>query len=108
MDTTKIVLLVIDEAHRASGNYAYCNIIQEIENKGKSGFRILALTATPVSRIDNMQQVIYNLRCSALEVRGEDDEEIKKYTYQKDVTELIVPKFDHIKELDISLNKIID
>jgi len=51
-----------------------------------------------------MQQVIYNLRSSALEVRGEDDEEIKKHTFQKDVTELIVPKLDHIKELDFSLN----
>ena len=26
-DVTKITLLVIDEAHRATGNYAYCNII---------------------------------------------------------------------------------
>ena len=27
LDTSKIVLLVIDEAHRATGNYAYCRII---------------------------------------------------------------------------------
>ena len=55
-----------------------------------------------------MQSIIYNLRCSALEVRGEDDEEIKKYIFQKDVTELIVPKNDHIKELDKKLILIID
>jgi ERCC4-related helicase len=26
-DVTKIVLLVIDEAHRTTGNYAYCRVI---------------------------------------------------------------------------------
>lgn len=31
LDVTRIVLLVIDEAHRASGNYAYCNIINKLE-----------------------------------------------------------------------------
>jgi len=30
-DITKTVLLIIDEAHRASGNYAYCNIIKLLE-----------------------------------------------------------------------------
>lgn len=27
-DPTKLTLLVIDEAHRATGNYAYCNVIK--------------------------------------------------------------------------------
>ena len=72
---------MIDEAHWATGKYAYCNIIEQIEEKAKSGFRILSLTATPVSKIDDMQKVIYNLRCAALEVRGEEDEEIRKYTF---------------------------
>lgn len=30
-DPSKIVLLIIDEAHRATGNYAYCRIIQMLE-----------------------------------------------------------------------------
>lgn len=30
-----------------------------------------------------------------LEVRDEQDEEIKKYTYQKDITTLIIPKGNH-------------
>jgi ATP-dependent DNA helicase MPH1 len=47
-DSSKIVLLVVDEAHRASGNYAFCNVIQ------KNGFRVLSLSATPVSKIANL------------------------------------------------------
>ena len=52
-DITKIVLIVIDEAHRASGNYAYCNIIKLLEQQD-IGFRILSLSATPVSKIENL------------------------------------------------------
>jgi ATP-dependent DNA helicase MPH1 len=52
-DSSKIVLLVVDEAHRASGNYAFCNVIQMLSAK-KNGFRVLSLSATPVSKIANL------------------------------------------------------
>lgn len=41
------------------------------------GFRIIALSATPVSKIENLQTVVQNLRVSMFEVRDEDDAEIK-------------------------------
>ena len=47
------MLLVIDEAHRATGNYAYCKIIEMLEAMN-IGFRIVALSATPVSKIENL------------------------------------------------------
>ena len=49
----RIVCLIIDEAHRASGNYAYCNVIKQLEEIDV-GFRILSLSATPVSKIENL------------------------------------------------------
>ena len=52
-DVSRIVCLVIDEAHRASGNYAYCNVIKLIEEMDM-GFRILSLSATPVSKIETL------------------------------------------------------
>jgi len=52
-DCQRIVLLVVDEAHRASGNYAYCKIIEFLE-KLDVGFRILSLSATPVSKIETL------------------------------------------------------
>lgn len=57
LDCSKIVLLVIDEAHRATGNYAYCRIIQMLEMQN-IGFRIVALSATPVSKIENLQTIV--------------------------------------------------
>ena len=66
----KTVCVVVDEAHRASGNYSYCNVINELE-KLDVGFRLLSLSATPVSKIEDLQDVVNNLRCSMLEVRDD-------------------------------------
>ena len=84
LDTKKIVLLVIDEAHRATGNYAYCKIIQLLEG-ARTGFRILSLSATPVSKIENLQTIVNALRVSNFEVRDEEDVEVKKYTHDKNI-----------------------
>lgn len=53
VDLKKVCLLVFDEAHRATGNYAYCKIIQQTE-AANVGFRIVALSATPVSKIEQL------------------------------------------------------
>lgn len=43
--------LVIDEAHKALGNYAYCQVVQEIM-KYTNQFRVVALSATPGSDVN--------------------------------------------------------
>ena len=91
VDMSRIVLLVIDEAHRATGKYAYCNLIQHMEQQAV-GFRILALSATPVSKIENLQAIVEALRVSKFEVRDENDEEVKRYTYDKNIVEVLVER----------------
>lgn len=95
----KVCLIVIDEAHRATGNYAYCKIIEFLEKQG-AGFRIVALSATPVSKIENLQTIVQSLRVCKFEVRDEADDEVKKYTYDKNLIEIIVDKEDGISILD--------
>lgn len=92
---SRIVLLVIDEAHRATGKYAYCKLIQQMEQQGV-GFRILALSATPVSKIENLQTIVESLRVSKFEVRDENDEEVKRYTYDKNIVEVLVERENSI------------
>lgn len=53
LDSRKIVLVIIgiiqtilDEAHKAVGNYAYTQAIKLLE-KSRVGYRIVALSATP-------------------------------------------------------------
>lgn len=52
-DSKKISLIVFDEAHRATGDYAY-TIIVKILKEEKVGFRVLALSATPGNNIEKV------------------------------------------------------
>ena len=103
----KIVLLVIDEAHRATGNYAYCKIIQLIE-EARTGFRILSLSATPVSKLENLQTVVNSLRVSNFEVRDEDDSEVKKYAYDKNIVEVFVEKENNVTSMEVHIFKMME
>ncbi|KAK1090047.1 3'-5' DNA helicase, partial [Friedmanniomyces endolithicus] len=59
-DPKKIVLVVVDEAHKATGAYAYTEVIAFLR-RFNSSFRVLALTATPGSTVEAVQAVIDHL-----------------------------------------------
>nr|GEU83199.1 DEAD-box ATP-dependent RNA helicase FANCM isoform X2 [Tanacetum cinerariifolium] len=80
----QIVCLVIDEAHRASGNYAYCVVVRELMAVPVQ-LRILALTATPGSDRKTIQNVIDNLQISSLEYRSETDHDVMQYVNDRKV-----------------------
>lgn len=78
------VCLVIDEAHRATGNYAYCGVIKELLSRN-SMFRVLALSATPGSKAEVVQNVIDNLLISHIECRDANDPDVRQYMKQRQV-----------------------
>ncbi|XP_049986758.1 Fanconi anemia group M protein [Alexandromys fortis] len=82
--------LVVDEAHKALGNYAYCQVVRELV-KYTTHFRILALSATPGSDIKAVQQVITNLLIGKVELRSEDSPDILPYSHERRVEKLVVP-----------------
>lgn len=73
-----IVCIVFDEAHRATGSYAYTNVVKFI-NRFNSSYRVLALTATPGTDITGVQEVVNNLNISKIEIRTEESMDIVKY-----------------------------
>ena len=75
-----LVCLVIDEAHRAMGNYSYCEAVRELMVVPVQ-LRILALTATPGSKQQTVQDVIGNLHISKLEHRNETDHDVMPYVH---------------------------
>ncbi|KAF9670622.1 hypothetical protein SADUNF_Sadunf13G0088000 [Salix dunnii] len=79
-----MVCLVIDEAHRASGNYSYCVAIRELLAIPVQ-LRILALTATPGSKQPAVQHIIDNLQISALEYRNESDPDVIPYVHDRKI-----------------------
>ncbi|KRZ15861.1 Fanconi anemia group M protein, partial [Trichinella pseudospiralis] len=87
---TDVKCLVVDEAHRATGNHAYCQVINEMIKYG-SHFRVLALSATPGSDLKMVQQVIQNLLIANLEIRSEDSAELQQYTHSRAIKKIVVP-----------------
>ncbi|KAJ3288554.1 hypothetical protein HK104_008100 [Borealophlyctis nickersoniae] len=102
----KMVLLVVDEAHRATGNHAYCEVVRELRRHNEQ-FRILALTATPGSEVKTVQNVVENLLISRIEIRTEDSLDIKPYIHQRNLELVTVPLGDTINAIKDAYCKIL-
>jgi ATP-dependent DNA helicase MPH1 len=94
-DPKKIVLLVVDEAHRATGNYAYVTVVQFLRRFNKS-FRVLALTATPGASVEAVQEVVDNLEISKVEIRTEESIDIRQYVHRRDIDQILLDPSDEI------------
>ncbi|KAH9466537.1 hypothetical protein PSHT_07512 [Puccinia striiformis] len=79
-----IICVVVDEAHRATGAYAYC-VVVKLLMRFNPHFRVLALTATPGSDPERVQAVIDNLHIGHIEVRTEESMDIIPYTKNKEI-----------------------
>ena len=93
-------LVIFDEAHRAVGNYAYVAI-------GKKcllhGIQTLGLTASPGSDYSRLKEVITNLGIENIEVRTEDDRDVKPYIPERKLRWKII---DMPKEIKLIASKI--
>ncbi|KAI5466055.1 ATP-dependent DNA helicase mph1 [Mariannaea sp. PMI_226] len=94
-DPKSIALIVIDEAHRAVGEYAYAKVLKLIRRFSKS-FRVLALTATPGSKIETVQEVIDNLGISHCEIRTEDSIDIRQYVHSRNIEQIVLDPSDEM------------
>lgn len=83
-DPKKVVLLVVDEAHKATGSYAYVEVVSLLR-RFNSSYRILALTATPGSDVESVQKVIDGLNISRIEIRTENSLDIRNFVHQRQV-----------------------
>lgn len=98
-DPKKIVLVVVDEAHKATGNYAYVEVVKFLR-RFNSSFRVLALTATPGSTVGSVQEVIDGLGIARTEIRTEESIDIRDFVHTRN-TETQV--FDNSDEMTMSL-----
>jgi ATP-dependent DNA helicase MPH1 len=103
-DPKKIVLLVIDEAHRATGNYSYVKLVTFMRRFSKS-FRILALTATPGSSVEAVQEVIDGLEISRVEIRTENSLDIQQYTHRRKTEQVLLDPSEEIIMIKELLSK---
>ena len=78
-------LLVFDEAHRAVKDYAYTSIARYYVEQSLHPV-ILAMTASPGSEKERMEEVCDNLSIEKIEYRNEEDMDVKLYINPIDTT----------------------
>ncbi|NXF36647.1 FANCM protein, partial [Nyctibius bracteatus] len=103
----EIKCLVIDEAHKALGNHAYCQVVREL-SKYTNQFRILALSATPGSDTKAVQQVISNLLIAQIEQCAEGSPEIQPYSHERQVEKIVVPLGEELVEIQNAYIRVLE
>lgn len=85
-------LIGFDEAHRAIGDYAYCYIANKY-NDTATYPRIIAMTASPGSDKEKIDEIIQNLNIENIEVKTDQDKDVIPYI-QKTKIEFIEVNLD--------------
>ena len=94
-------LLVIDEAHRSRMKYAN-TLVAKNYNENAKNKRILALTASPGSTKERIDEIRDNLFLDRVEIRAETDKDVSPYVQEKEIEWVHVnlpSEFDRIKNL---------
>lgn len=74
----EVSLLIFDEAHRAVGNYSYVYIAKQYVKQALNPL-ILAITASPGYNEERILEVCRNLFIQNIEIRTENDPDVKPY-----------------------------
>ncbi|KAK4698102.1 ATP-dependent DNA helicase MPH1, partial [Lecanoromycetidae sp. Uapishka_2] len=94
-DPKRLVLLVVDEAHRATGGYAYVEVVKFLR-RFNTNFRVLALTATPGASVESVQEVIDGLGISRVEIRTEESLDIRQYVHSRKIDTVLFENSDEM------------
>lgn len=93
-------LLIVDEAHRCVGNYAYVYIAKKYMQQSLSPL-ILALTASPGASREKINEIRQRLFIENIEIRARDDSDVRPYIQELDsnwVEVELQPKLKEIKQ----------
>ncbi|MDD1694378.1 MAG: DEAD/DEAH box helicase, partial [Methanoregula sp.] len=79
-----VSLLIVDECHRAVGNYAYVFLAQRYLATADKPL-LLAMTASPGGVQEKVQEVCANLGIEHVETRTENDPDVRPYVFERDL-----------------------
>ncbi len=77
-------LVIFDEAHRAIGDYAYVFINLQLQKQNPKAL-VLALTASPGSEEEHIQDVCRNLSIKNIEIKDASDHDVKPYVNEIEI-----------------------
>jgi ERCC4-related helicase len=83
-DLGEVSLLIVDECHRAVGNYAYVFIGRHYIKTANNPL-ILAMTASPGSDQERVAEVCEHLSIGVVESRTENDPDVRPYIHEREI-----------------------
>lgn len=98
LDLSNVSLLVVDEAHRATGNAAVAQVGDLLIN-ANSDATILGATASPGWNESSVEEVCEKLHLKGIHVRGSNEPMLKPYASNLDVEEIRVPVPNELREM---------
>src|SRR5512136_1802070 len=102
-----VTLLIVDECHRATGNYAYVFLAQRyLATAGKP--LILAMTASPGGVQEKVQEVCANLGITHIENRTEHDPDVSPYVFDRGLEYISIDLPAELKTTIVTINALID
>jgi Fanconi anemia group M protein len=102
-----VTLLIVDECHRAVGNYAYVFLAQRYLATADKPL-LLAMTASPGGMQEKVQEVCGNLGIAHIETRTEDDPDVRPYVHERDIDIITIELPAELREAINAINALID
>ena len=102
-----VSLLIVDECHRAVGNYAYVFIAEEYMKTGKNPL-ILAMTASPGSKEEKLMDVCYALSVKIVETRTEENADVRPYIHEREIKYVDITLPPELEHAVILLKKLLE
>jgi ERCC4-related helicase/ERCC4-type nuclease len=103
----EVTLMIIDECHRAVGNYAYVFLAEQYRAQSKNP-RILAMTASPGGQQDKVREVCANIGIEQVETRSENDPDVLPYIHERDIEIISVSLPEELEKALDHLNRLLD
>jgi len=101
---SSIDLMVFDEVHRATGDYAYVEIARACKEK----MQFLGMTASLGNSYEKLVEICVNLEIENIEVRKETDRDVEPYVPWKIIEWTEVEKSEEIEAMEEWLNSILE
>ncbi|PIN86511.1 DEAD/DEAH box helicase [Candidatus Woesearchaeota archaeon CG10_big_fil_rev_8_21_14_0_10_44_13] len=98
----EVSLVIFDEAHKATGDYAYVFVAKQYNRLAKYP-KILGLTASPGSETETIAEVCKNLHIEAVEIRTDSDPDVKPYIQEVKMEWVKVNLPEEMKQIQVFL-----
>jgi len=97
-------LVIYDEAHRGTGNYAYVTVARHCSKENRS----VGLTASPGSDIKKVEEVCRNLGFLRIDIRTENDPDVAPYIHETYIKKIEVNMPKELLDIVDILKKLLD